>query len=849
MWKTTIKGLMAHKLRMALTALAVVLGVGFIAGTYVLTDTMNRTFDNLFIDATAGVDVYVQSASSFESQAGGSRAPFSEDLLDDVRSVEGVEAAAGTVTGYAQIVDKSGEAITPNGPPALGVSWPTEQELTGTLTLRSGAPPQDSGDVVIDAATAAKAGFRVGDQVTILFVGRPRDFTLSGITGFGSADNLAGATLAAFELGTAQRVLDRIGQFDAIEVAGEDGVSPAELSARIQAVLPPRLEAETGQNVADQQSSALQENLSFFNTALLVFAAVALFVGAFIIYNTFSITVAQRTKEFALLRALGASGTQVMVSVIVEALLVGLVASVVGLGAGILIALGLQALLSAFGIDLPSTGFQLLPRTVVVSLLVGTVVSLVSSILPARRAARTSPMEALRAAAPGAAGWSTRRTIAGALVTAAGGAILGLGLFGDPGNPAAAVGAGALVVFIGVAVLTPLFAGPLASLLGLPLARLFNVPGSLARHNAARNPRRTASTAAALMIGLALVGLVGIFAASLKASTNQVLDESLKADFMISSTSFAGPAPFSPLIASEAAELPEIEAASPIRLGQWRRTNGQLLFVSAIDASTFSKVADIEVSQGSLASLEDDGVFLFARTADDLGLGIGDELAMEFAASGVQDMTVKGLFENKSLTNTDYLISLRTWEDNFPERVDSTVLAKAAPGVPPQEARSALDEVVERFPNVEVQDQSEIKQRSAAQVDSLLGLVTALLGLALVIALLGITNTLALSVFERTRELGLLRAVGMSRRQARSMIRWEAMIIAVIGALLGLAIGIFFGWALVEALADEGITELAIPGGQLLLYVVLAALAGVAAAVPPARRAARLNVLEAIGTE
>jgi putative ABC transport system permease protein len=325
MWKTTIKGLLAHKLRMALTALAVVLGVGFIAGTYVLTDTMNRTFDNLFSDVTAGVDVYVRSQAEFESFSGGSRHPIPEELLADVRSVDGVDVAAGSVSGYAQLVDKKGEAITPNGPPTIGTSW-SPAELSPATEFRAGGPPRAAPDVVIDAATADEHGFKVGDEVRVLLVGGAREFTITGIIGFGEADNLAGATLAIFDLETAQRVLDRKGVFDAIEVAGADDVPAADLRTRIAEVLPPGVEAETGTDVAEQQSSTLQSNLGFFNIALLVFAGIALFVGAFIIYNTFSITVAQRTKEFALLRALGASPSQVMTSVVVEALIVGLVA-------------------------------------------------------------------------------------------------------------------------------------------------------------------------------------------------------------------------------------------------------------------------------------------------------------------------------------------------------------------------------------------------------------------------------------------------------------------------------------------------------------------------------------------
>jgi putative ABC transport system permease protein len=847
MLRTTLKNLMAHKLRLALTALSVVLGVGFVAGTFVLTDTMSRTFDNLFADVTKGVDVYVRSESSFEAQIGGSRKPIPDDLLERIREVDGVAVASGSVDGYAQFVDQDGKAVTPNGAPTLGVNWVPEP-LT-PLTLRDGSAPTDPDEVVVDAGTAGDHRFQVGDRIKVLTQAGSREFTVSGIAGFGDADNLAGATLASFETETAQELFDRKGQFASIEVAAEDGVSTADLQTRIEEVLPQGTEASSGASVAREQAQSIQQGLGFFNTALLVFAGIALFVGAFIIYNTFSITVAQRMREFGILRALGASGGQIMASVLLEALLVGLIASVVGLGLGVAIALLLQVLLATFGIELPSTTLQLLPRTVVVSLVVGTVVTLVSSVLPARKAARVTPMEALRDAQPTGARWSARRTVTGLLLTVVGAGILLFGLFGNSSQGLSLVGLGAFTTFIGVSVLTPLFASPLARLIGTPFGRMMHLPGKLAQQNAARNPRRTASTAAALMIGLALVGLVGIFAASLKASTNKIVDESLKADFMISNASIAAPPAISPRLAADVAELESVRSVASLRQAQFRDDQKRSLFLAATDPATFDDVADLEVTEGSIEALSDGGVLLFAPTAEDLGLSVGEDLEMRFAATGSRDVPVAGLFENKSMVNSDYIISVDTYDEVFTERVDSAVLVAKSPDASPAEARTEIEKVTDRYPNVELRDQTEIKERSAADVDQLLGLVTALLGLALVIALLGITNTLALSVFERTRELGLLRAVGMARKQTRSMIRWEAVIISLFGALLGITVGIFFGWAFVSALNDQGITEFAVPFGQLVIYVLFAGLAGIVAAIPPARRAARLNVLEAIATE
>jgi putative ABC transport system permease protein len=574
-----------------------------------------------------------------------------------------------------------------------------------------------------------------------------------------------------------------------------------------------------------------------------------LFVGAFLIFNTFSITVAQRTREFGLLRALGASGRQITLSVFLEALIVAVVASLVGILAGVGIAAGLKSLLSALGIDLPSSSLVFLPRTGIVALGVGVAVTLVAAIGPARRASKVSPMAALRESAPQTGGFSRRRTAAGSLVVLAGVSLLLAGLFAGIDEPVRLVGAGAVIVFLGVALLAPLIAGPLARSIGTPVSRLLGLPGKLARQNAARNPRRTAATAAALMIGLALVGCVAIFAASLKASTNKALDESLKADFTVSNNMQTGPPAISPEVSNELYDLPEVAAVAPIRLAEFKREDDRKFFLVATDPDALETVADIEVLEGDLDALEEGGLFLYDQAAEDLGLGVGDTFAMEFPATEIQELEVVGIFANNSLLQADYLISVRTYDAHYPERSDARLLVKLKEGVGPAEATRAMESVSDRFPNVAIENQSEAKESSARQVNQLLGLVSALLGLAILIALLGITNTLALSVFERTRELGLLRAVGMARRQTRSMIRWESVIIAIIGAVLGLALGTFFGWALVSALESEGITELSIPVGQLLIYLLVAGLAGVLAALPPARRAARLNVLEAIATE
>lgn len=849
MWRAALKGLLAKKLRLLLTAAAIVLGVGFVAGTYVLTDTMSRAFDDLFRTVGGDMDVVIRSRSSFDVTGGGpggggteERAPLQAQVLDAVRAVEGVADARPEVQGYAQIVDPTtGQVIGGMGPPTIGLSWDPDSTV---VVLREGRAPEGPGEVVIDAATARVHHLEVGERVRILFTGPPREFEIVGIAGFGEADNLAGATLAFFELRTAQELFDEVGVYDAINVDAAEGVSAAELRDRIQAVLPEGVEAVTSASVADENAAAFKEALGFFRTALLVFAGISLFVGSFIIFNTFSIITAQRTRELALLRALGATRRQVTAAVLLEAGAVGLVASVVGVAVGVAIAGGLRALLDAFGVDLPGTGLQIVARTVVVSLIVGTVVTVVASVLPARRAARVAPIEALRDGAALPSGGSLRRrAIVGAGVTALGLAPLVYGLFGGPARAAELVGTGAALVFLGISVLAPLIARPVAGTIGRPVAAL-GVPGRLGRENAMRNPRRTAATASALMIGLALVTMVTILAASLKASFTAALEETLKADLTVTTSSFT---PFSPEVAERIRAVPEVAAVSEFRQGAFRY-RGRTGFLTAVDPGTIERVASLEMVAGTVGSLGQGAVLVSQDAAADLGIEQGEEIALTFPTAGTERFVVGGIHGEDRLVG-DWVIAIGTFERLYTERLDTMVLVKGKEGVVPAALRRAVEGAVSAFPNLDVQDQAGFREKQAGFVDQLLGLVTALLLLAVVIALVGIVNTLGLSVLERTREIGLLRAVGMTRRQVRAMVRWESVVIAVFGALLGIAVGLGFGVALQRALAPEGLTELAVPSGRLLVYGALAGLAGVLAAVGPARKAARLNVLEAIAYE
>ena len=844
MVRAAIRSILARKVRLLLTSLAVVLGVGFMAGTFVLTDTMTNAFNSLFDTAYSRIDVLVRSSNAFTAQTSSleEREPMPESVLQQVRSVDGVKEAEGDVVGYAQIVDPTTHKVIGTfGPPTAASAW---NDLNGFTLRPGGSPPSGPDQVVIDAGTADAHDIAVGDRVEIVFEGPPGEFDVVGIAGYGQGDSLGGATWALFDLPTAQRVLGKEGELDSVSVVGDQNVSPVDLQQRISDVLPKSAEAVTAATVTSEAQDQVATNLGFLRTAFLVFAFVALFVGAFIIFNTFSIIVAQRTRELALFRALGASGRQVMTSVLVEAVVVGLVSSLLGIVLGIGIAILLKGLLNAIGVEIPSSGTVVLARTIIVSVIVGTVVTVVAALVPARRAARVAPIEALREAQD-RLGRSLRfRLISGFVVLALGVLPLLYGLFGTPDNALSLVGVGVALTFLGVAMLTPLFARPVAGAIGLPI-RKSGVPGKLGGENAKRNPRRTAATASALMIGLGLVVFVAVFGASAKASTTAILDRTLKADYILTSPTFSG---FSTAAAEDLRGVDGVQTVSQIRQAEVRIKNGTS-FVSGIDPSTLPAVSELGVTGGSLNDLQGSNtIAVYDKTASDNGWSLGDTIPIEFPATGDVDMKIVALYDENGLIG-DYGISLDTFDTNVAQRLDLFVLVKAGSGSDPAAVRTDIETALKPYPNIEVQDQAQFRDKYATFLNQILNLVTALLLFAVFIALFGVMNTLYLSIYERTRELGLLRAVGLTRRQTRSMVRWEAVIISVMGALLGVVIGIAFGWALQQALEPEGFTELGIPGGQLVFYVVFAAVLGVFFAIFPARRAAKLNMLDAISYE
>jgi putative ABC transport system permease protein len=850
MLHTTWKGLLGHKFRFVATALAVTLGVAFTAGTLVLTDTIRTTFDNLFANVYQGTDAVVRAKAAFEGPpgAGTQRGRVDAALVDTVRRVDGVAAAEGDVGGYARLIGKNGQALgnPATGAPALGLSW-TENEALNTFTIVTGAAPRRADEVVIDRKSARDGDLNVGDTTTVLVLGPPQRVRIAGIARFGTADSPGGATIVAFTRPVAQRLIGEPGKYDSVSVLAASGVSQTELARRLSAVLPPGTEALTGAAITAETQSQMADAFQFFNTFMLIFAVIALLVGAFMIFNTFSITVAQRTRENGLLRALGASRRQVLGSVIIEALAVGVLASALGIAAGFAVALGLKALLTAVGLDIPTTSLVFTPATAVISVVVGVGITVLAALSPARKAAKVAPIAAMQHGVVGSTGYgSKQRVFVGAAVLGLGLAALLTGLFRDVQQPVALVGAGALLVFFGVSILGRTVSLPLSRAIGAPLPRLRGITGELARENAMRNPKRTAASASALMIGVGVVGLITIFVSSAKASMDAAVDRAFTGDIVVDSGggTFGG---VDPGLARRVNGLPEVDSAAGLRQGV-AQVAGSAVLLQSTDPRTAVELMKVDPISGSPTALGRDSIGLYKDVAEQKGLELGDPVPVVFKDSGTRSLRLALIYgENRQAGN--YLLGTQAYEANFTNRLDSKVLVKRAAGVSPAAASTAVKQVAQAYPGANVLDRAQFKAEQTKFLDQLLRLVYALLGLAILIALLGIANTLALSIFERTRELGLLRAVGMTRSQLRSAIRWESVIIALQGTALGLLIGLFFGWALVTALSDEGISVFRIPYASLAIVVVLAAVAGMAAAVPPSRRAAKLDVLRAVVTE
>ena len=854
----TLRGLLARKVRVGLTALAVFFGVAMIAGTLMLTASVNRSFDDIFAEAYHSTDVTVRPRTAVESQYGAQAgATLNASLLHRVQSVQGVEKAVGAIGDPTiAILDRNGNRIGPpqGGPPHIAFS--ETPEPFNPFTYPEGHAPRNGDQVAIDSITARNEGFQVGQKVTIEGAAPAKKYTISGIAQYGSGIPLAGASLAVFTLAEAQRLTGKKGAFDEIDVQGQPGTSPDQLKAAVASVLPPTAQARTGSETAAKDSSNLKSGFSFLSTALLVFAGIALFVGAFLIFNTFSITIAQRTREFGMLRTLGASSRQVMASVLLEAATIGVIAALLGIAGGIGFVQLITGLFKVLGFDLPSSGLIIGSGTVIIALAVGLLSTVGSSLVPALRATRVTPLEAVRegqGVESHARKGRRRAVIAAALVVAGAGLVL-VGLFTTETLASAleAMGAGMILLFIGIAMLSDRLLRPLASIVGWPLERLRGVTGQLARENTLRNPSRTATTAAALMIGVALVSFVGVFAASLKSSFGEALDRAFAGDLAILNSDG-----FSPIPAAAAADLRHVkgvETVSPFAAAPGRAEGvSGTLNVTGFEPATTAKVVNFDWVDGSdtlLRGFSPNDALVESQWAGNNGISVGDPIVMTTPTGTQHTFRVAGTVRDRvGLVLNSVALPLRTLRRDFDARLDQLALIDYAPGADPAATRRRIDGVLSKsFPNVESRSQTQLKADQENQINQLLVLIYALLALSIIVSLFGIVNTLVLTIHERTREIGMLRAIGTSKRQVRRLIRYESLITALIGAIIGAILGLLIAIAAVQALQDKGFV-LSIPVVLLVAVLVLAGVAGILAGILPARRAARVDVIEALQYE
>ena len=851
-----LRGLAARKFRASLTALAVVLGVAMISGTYVLTDTMNNGFDTITTQTYKNADVVISGTSAFEDNSDNSveTPTFPDSLLSQVKALPGVAVAEGSVTSQnARLIGKDGEVVDTGGAPALGFSVDPNDQRFNPTKLTAGAWPTGPGQVAIDAGTASDEGYRVGDSIGVQANGPAKRFRIVGLLEFAGGTSIGGATLAAFDLPTAQRVFEKPGQLDVVRIQSKSGVSNGELMSEIRPILPRTATVRNVAAQADEDKKDVGGFIRFLQYALLAFAGIALFVGSFVIANTLSITIAQRTREFATLRTIGASRRQVLSSVVLEALVIGLIASVIGLFLGLGLAKVLNSLFVAIGIDLPTGGVVFATRTIVVSLLVGTLITLVASLRPARRATRVPPIAAVREGSVlPVSRWAKYGPWTALAVLLAAVALVALGsLSGALGTVPRllAIGVGVLLLFFGVSMNAAKIVRPLANVLGWPAREIGGAPGILARDNASRNPARTASTASALMIGLALVTFVAIFGQGLRASFEDAVDKLFIADYALTASGS-----FQPISAEAGKALvgkPGASLVSPIRAGS-AKFNGGSHNVSAVDAN-LPEVVDVDWKRGGddevPARLGKSGFFTNTDFAKEHHLRVGSQIRMQFPTGESVRLRLLGTYEEPQGGSPfgDAVISTGLFDKHFARPQDQMVLINTPDGV--SDANTAtLEDDVRGFADAKIQTRDEFKSNMEKPINSLLNLLYVLLALSVIVSLFGIVNTLVLTVFERTRELGMLRAVGMTRRQTRMMIRYESIVTSLMGAALGIAVGTFLAALIIHALSGEGIV-FSFPKLTIVYFVIAAIVVGLLAAILPARRAARLNVLQALQYE
>jgi len=846
----TWRNLLARKVRLVLSALAIVLGVAFVAGSFIFTDAMGGTFDDIIAGSTADVEIAPKGANDFNSVQDTRTIPAAVvRKLEDVPGVESVHPQVQLQGVY--IIDAEGELVGGNGPPGFASNYTGTRSVTGkpVITLAEGRFPDAPYEVAFDVPAAEKANYDVGDTVKLATPGKPPviEAKLVGLVEFGGGSGTSGATLSILDRKFLQdQFFDGRDVYSTVSLNIADGYTQAEVRDAVQKVLPKDVEARTGDDYVAENQAALDEILGFIQTFLLVFAGVSLVVGIFMIINTFSILVAQRSRELALLRTMGASRRQITWSVVLEAAAVGLIGSTIGLGVGYLLARGLAVLFGLFGLDLSQAGFPVEWTTVLWAYVVGMLVTIIASWLPARRASRIPPIQALRddIALPETA--LHRRLITGAVLI-----VLGVGsisggfvIDNDASTSLSLIGLGMLLVLVGTALVSPIAARPVISLFRPPYEKGFGSVGRLATQNSLRNPRRTAATASALMVGLALVAMMSVLGRSAAASTEVAVNKNLTSQLIVSN---AISTPFSTDVAAQIRRVPGVAAVAALRYGEGDLA-GTHIWGAAVDAQDFAEAMRVPVQAGSFAALGHGGIVISHSLSERAGLGLGETAKLEMQG-GTVPVKVVAIISAAGAVPAEALVSFDTFAKGALAPLDSMVYVREAPDADPAAVRAAIEKITEDLPTVTVKDPQGYADEQKGQIDQFLNLIYGLLGLSVIIAILGVVNTLGLSVIERTREIGLLRAVGMSRRQLRTMVRLESVVVAIFGALLGIGLGLAFGIGLITALKDQGLTELSIPWVRLAVFVVLAGVVGVISAAVPARRAANLDVLQAIATE
>jgi putative ABC transport system permease protein len=846
----TLRGLWSRKLRTFLTAFAIVLGIATVSGTFVLTDSITHAFDTIFSNIYRGTDASITGKSAVSVDATTDLPPFDESLLPKVKELPDVQAAIGGVAGIANLIGSNGKVISFGGAPHLGFSVDPSQPRFNSLSLVEGDWPGQN-QVVIDHSTAGKKDISVGDRIRVEAQGSAKPFTVSGLVKFGTSGlSIGGATLAGFDLQSAQRLFGKQGKLDQIRVAKKPGVSEAELLSQIRSILPPQTQVRSGVEQADTDASDTNAFTSFLQTFLLSFGVIALFVGSFVIANSLSITVTQRTREFATLRTLGATKKQIRRSVLLESFIMGLLASIVGLFLGLGLAKLLFWLFGVFGFTLPNTGLLFKTRTIVVCLVVGTLVTVLASLRPARRATRVPPIAAVREGAKLAPGRFARyRGIGSATLAVLGFVALAYGMWGASGTGPVLIfmGIGAVLIFFGVALFTSQLIRPLASVLGIPGDRLAGAPGILARENAIRNPQRTGSSAAALMIGLTLVTLVTLLATSIRASFFGAVDKIFIADYGVTAQNNFDLIPSA--IGQTLEQTPGVHDVVGVRVGDMR-IFGNRNTLSAINPGG-SRVFRLDWTEGSQAIMDTlgaNGAFTDKDYAKKHDLSLGSKVEVLVPSGQRPTFEIKGIFDppsGGSPFNGPLVISASSFDKLYTTPQDQFVFFNVDGGVSP-ENDAKLDQALQGFPNAKVQDREEFKKNQASFLGNILNILYVLLALSVIVSLFGIVNTLVLTIYERTRELGMLRAVGMTRWQVRWMISLESVVTALIGAVIGVALGVVLA---VLMIVRVDFLVLSWPIGSLIVFVLVAVVAGMIAAIFPARRAARLNVLEALQYE